>query len=162
MQPGAARMPRGGLQQICFRCALGMTVSCRTWRPRRLPDWRMLCLSCRALAAILIGLRILEWWLMLRGKGACRNCSGAGTWPIGFRSRMGKGDGRSGHRVIRPSDDRKSRSSGRGERGARGVQILPIVVAEEIQRGASLGKILLKAAKHARLRFEDGDVVVVK
>jgi coenzyme F420-0:L-glutamate ligase / coenzyme F420-1:gamma-L-glutamate ligase len=75
---------------------------------------------------------------------------------------MGKGDGRSGHRVIRRSDDRKSRSSGRGERGARGVQILPIVVAEEIQRGASLGKILLKAAKHARLRFEDGDVVVVK
>ena len=42
------------------------------------------------------------------------------------------------------------------------IRILPIAVAEEIRPRASLSQILLSAAKVAGLRFEDGDILVVK
>jgi coenzyme F420-0:L-glutamate ligase / coenzyme F420-1:gamma-L-glutamate ligase len=44
----------------------------------------------------------------------------------------------------------------------RQIRILPIAVVGEIERGAPLSEMLLSAVKNAGLRFEDGDVVVVK
>ena len=50
-----------------------------------------------------------------------------------------------------------------GKRVAPGeIRILPIKVAEEIRPGASLSKVLLAAAHDAGLRFEPGDILVVK
>jgi len=68
----------------------------------------------------------------------------------------------SGDRVIGSSDDRKSRRGEREKGGLGEVRILPIPVAAEIQPGASLSDILLGAARNAKLRFEDGDILVVK
>lgn len=65
-----------------------------------------------------------------------------------------RGIGSSGHRR---SPLVKSRQWGTGE-----IRILPIAVTGEIQPGASLSEILLNAAKHAALRFEDRDILVVK
>jgi coenzyme F420-0:L-glutamate ligase / coenzyme F420-1:gamma-L-glutamate ligase len=52
----------------------------------------------------------------------------------------------------------------RGDRGEipGEVRILPIRVAREIRPGASLSEALLEAAASAGLRFEDGDILVVK
>jgi coenzyme F420-0:L-glutamate ligase / coenzyme F420-1:gamma-L-glutamate ligase len=55
------------------------------------------------------------------------------------------------------------RAAGRNPRDVSGeVRILPIAVAEEIRSGAALCETLLKAARGTGLRFEDGDVLVVK
>jgi coenzyme F420-0:L-glutamate ligase / coenzyme F420-1:gamma-L-glutamate ligase len=50
--------------------------------------------------------------------------------------------------------------SKRGETGE--VRILPLAVAGEIRPGDLLSAKLLAAAKSARLRFQDGDILVVK
>jgi len=42
------------------------------------------------------------------------------------------------------------------------VRILPLAVDGEIRPGDSLGETLLAAAKRARLRFQNGDILVVK
>lgn len=42
------------------------------------------------------------------------------------------------------------------------IRILPIMVAEEIRPGTMLSEVLLNAARHAGLRFADGDILVVK
>ena len=42
------------------------------------------------------------------------------------------------------------------------VRILPITVSGEIRAGESLGARLLAAAKSLKLRFQDGDILVVK
>jgi coenzyme F420-0:L-glutamate ligase / coenzyme F420-1:gamma-L-glutamate ligase len=42
------------------------------------------------------------------------------------------------------------------------VRILALPVAEEIRPGDSLGEKVLAAAKKARIRFQDGDILVVK
>ena len=42
------------------------------------------------------------------------------------------------------------------------IRILPLKVTGEIQPGSSLSKVLLAAARHAQLRFEAGDILVVK
>ena len=47
-------------------------------------------------------------------------------------------------------------------RRAGGVHILPLPVAGEIRPGDSLGAKLLAAAKKARIRFQDRDILVVK
>ena len=49
------------------------------------------------------------------------------------------------------------KGSGTGE-----ICILPLAVKEEIRAGDSLSGKLLAAAKSARLRFQDGDILVVK
>jgi coenzyme F420-0:L-glutamate ligase / coenzyme F420-1:gamma-L-glutamate ligase len=50
-----------------------------------------------------------------------------------------------------------------GSRGAaRGVVILPLAVAGEIRAGDSLSRKLLAAAESAGIRFQDGDILVVK
>jgi coenzyme F420-0:L-glutamate ligase / coenzyme F420-1:gamma-L-glutamate ligase len=46
---------------------------------------------------------------------------------------------------------------GKGE-----IRILPIEVRGEIRAGTNLGETLLMATKNARVRFEDGDILVVK
>jgi coenzyme F420-0:L-glutamate ligase / coenzyme F420-1:gamma-L-glutamate ligase len=69
---------------------------------------------------------------------------------------------RSDDRVNGSSDDRRSRPAEPGQWKTGDIRVLPIAVAEEIRPGASLIKILLLAANRAGLRFEDGDVVVVK
>jgi len=66
---------------------------------------------------------------------------------------MGK-TGRSGHRNSLVADSVQQRP---GE-----VRILPLAVEEDIRPGTSLSEILLSAARKARVRLEDGDVVVVK
>lgn len=49
------------------------------------------------------------------------------------------------------------------KRGATGeIRILPLVVEGAIRSGDSLNEKLLGAAKSARLRFQDGDILVVK
>ena len=50
-----------------------------------------------------------------------------------------------------------SKRGGNGE-----VRILPLAVAGEIRPGDLLSAKLLAAAKSARLRFQDGDILVVK
>jgi coenzyme F420-0:L-glutamate ligase / coenzyme F420-1:gamma-L-glutamate ligase len=52
---------------------------------------------------------------------------------------------------------KEARKEGRME-----VRILPLVVAGEIRTGDSLSRKLLAAAASARLRFQDGDILVVK
>jgi len=52
--------------------------------------------------------------------------------------------------------------SGVGKRGAGEVRILPITVNGEIHGGESLGARLLAATKSLGLRFQDGDILVVK
>jgi coenzyme F420-0:L-glutamate ligase/coenzyme F420-1:gamma-L-glutamate ligase len=42
------------------------------------------------------------------------------------------------------------------------VRIIPIVVSGEIRAGESLSTILLASAKSAHLKFQDGDILVVK
>ena len=50
-----------------------------------------------------------------------------------------------------------------GKRGAqREIRIVPIAVAEEIRPGTSLSQALLRAACGAGLRFQAGDILVVK
>lgn len=49
-----------------------------------------------------------------------------------------------------------------GNRGAVGVRILPLPLAEEIQPGDSLSSKLLTAAKKVGIRFADRDILVVK
>jgi len=59
----------------------------------------------------------------------------------------------------------RTRGRDRGQRPADAqgeVRILPILVAGEIRPGASLSEALLEAAASAGLRFEDGDILVVK
>ena len=72
----------------------------------------------------------------------------------------------------RPTDKRatgagrgrtRGRDRGEGPADAQGeVRILPILVVGEIRPGASLSEALLDAAAGASLRFEDGDILVVK
>lgn len=52
--------------------------------------------------------------------------------------------------------------SSAGLRGAGEVRILPIAVSGEIRTGESLSARLLAAAKSLKLRFQDGDILVVK
>src|SRR5260370_27396970 len=49
-----------------------------------------------------------------------------------------------------------------GKRAAGEVRILPIAVSGEIRAGESLCARLLAAARSLGLRFQDGDIVVVK
>ena len=49
-----------------------------------------------------------------------------------------------------------------GKRAAGEVRILPITVSGEIRAGESLGARLLAAARSLGLRFQDGDILVVK
>src|SRR5258708_5612931 len=49
-----------------------------------------------------------------------------------------------------------------GKRAAGEVRILPIAVSGEIRAGASLSARLLAAARSLGLRFQDGDILVVK
>jgi coenzyme F420-0:L-glutamate ligase / coenzyme F420-1:gamma-L-glutamate ligase len=49
-----------------------------------------------------------------------------------------------------------------GERAAGEVRILPVAVSGEIRAGESLCATLLAAARRLRLRFQDGDILVVK
>ena len=49
-----------------------------------------------------------------------------------------------------------------GKRAAGEVRILPIAVSGEIRAGESLGARLLAAATRLGLRFQDGDILVVK
>src|SRR5260370_10298550 len=49
-----------------------------------------------------------------------------------------------------------------GKRGAGEVRILPIAVSVEIRAGESLCARLLAAARSLGLRFQDGDILVVK
>jgi coenzyme F420-0:L-glutamate ligase/coenzyme F420-1:gamma-L-glutamate ligase len=49
-----------------------------------------------------------------------------------------------------------------GKRGAREVRILPIAVSGEIRPGESLSATLLAAAQNVGLRFQKGDILVVK
>jgi len=46
--------------------------------------------------------------------------------------------------------------------GSGEIRIFPIAVPGEIRPGTSLSETLLSAMKRARLRFEDGDILVVK
>ncbi len=50
----------------------------------------------------------------------------------------------------------------KSKRGVREVRILPIAVSGEIRAGESLGARLLEATKSVGLRFQDGDILVVK
>lgn len=52
--------------------------------------------------------------------------------------------------------------SGEGKRGAEQVRIFPITVSGEIRAGESLATRLLTAANSLGLRFQDGDILVVK
>ncbi len=49
-----------------------------------------------------------------------------------------------------------------GKRAAGEVRILPIAVAGEIRAGEALGARLLAASRSLGLRFQDGDILVVK
>lgn len=49
-----------------------------------------------------------------------------------------------------------------GERAGREIRILPIAVGGEIQTGESLSARLLAATRKLGLRFQDGDILVVK
>ena len=52
--------------------------------------------------------------------------------------------------------------SSASKRVAREVRILPVAVNGEIRVGESLSARLLSAARSLRLRFQDGDILVVK
>jgi coenzyme F420-0:L-glutamate ligase/coenzyme F420-1:gamma-L-glutamate ligase len=52
---------------------------------------------------------------------------------------------------------KRARGRAQGE-----IRILPIAVADEVGPKTSLGDLLLAAARGARLRFEQGDILVVK
>ena len=52
---------------------------------------------------------------------------------------------------------KRTRGASQGE-----IRILPITVEGEIRPGTSLSEMLLSAARGASLRFEDGDILVVK
>jgi coenzyme F420-0:L-glutamate ligase / coenzyme F420-1:gamma-L-glutamate ligase len=52
--------------------------------------------------------------------------------------------------------------SGTGKRVAREVRILPIAVSGEIHAGESLSARLLAAMRSLSIRFQDGDILVVK
>src|SRR6266404_4874481 len=80
--------------------------------------------------------RICRRWRRLAGSGARKDWSGAGTWT---------------HR------------SAVGSRGTHGeVRIFPLPVSGEIRPGDSLIEKLLSASKKVRIRFQDGDILVVK
>jgi coenzyme F420-0:L-glutamate ligase / coenzyme F420-1:gamma-L-glutamate ligase len=57
---------------------------------------------------------------------------------------------------------RSSKVSSVGKRAAGEVRIIPLAVSGEILSGESLGARLLAAARSLRLRFQDGDILVVK
>lgn len=75
---------------------------------------------------------------------------------------MVSGERRSGDRAIVSSGHRKARASEHERLEAGDIRISPIAITGEIRRGTSLSETLLKAARNARLRFQDGDVLVVK
>jgi coenzyme F420-0:L-glutamate ligase / coenzyme F420-1:gamma-L-glutamate ligase len=53
-------------------------------------------------------------------------------------------------------------ASRRSKRGAKEIRILPLAVSGEIRSGDSLCVRLLAAAKNLRVRFQEGDILVVK
>jgi len=57
---------------------------------------------------------------------------------------------------------RSNAGSSTGKRAAGEVRILPVAVSGEIRAGESLGATLLAAARSLGLRFQDGDILVVK
>ncbi|MGA7294149.1 MAG: coenzyme F420-0:L-glutamate ligase [Terriglobales bacterium] len=57
---------------------------------------------------------------------------------------------------------RKGSKAAAGKRAEREIRILPIAVSGEIRTGESLSATLLAAARGLRLRFQDGDILVVK
>src|ERR1700676_5267040 len=61
-----------------------------------------------------------------------------------------------------PNMARSNMGSGIGKRAAGEVRILPIAVSGEIRVGESLCARLLAAARSLGLRFQDGDILVVK
>src|SRR6202521_3778445 len=57
---------------------------------------------------------------------------------------------------------RSNRGSGIGKRAVEEINILPIAVSGEIRAGESLCARLLAATRSLGLRFQDGDILVVK
>jgi coenzyme F420-0:L-glutamate ligase/coenzyme F420-1:gamma-L-glutamate ligase len=49
-----------------------------------------------------------------------------------------------------------------GERAAGEVRVLPLPVIGEVRAGDSLTEMLLVSAQSSGLRFQDGDILVVK
>ena len=73
-------------------------------------------------------------------------------------------DGGCDHEIFQPSDrDSDLESDLSADKcSAREIRLLPIQVAEEIGPGTSLSATLLEAMRDSRLRFENGDILVVK
>src|ERR1035438_5752877 len=60
--------------------------------------------------------------------------------------------------MVSESDTRKQNE----KRAAGQVRIIPIAVSVEVRRGDSLSALLLAATQSLGLRFQDGDILVVK
>ena len=91
-----------------------------------------------------------------------RRAMGSGHRAIGPSGHLM--DRRCDHQIFRPSDrDSDLESDFRGDKcAAREIRLLPIPVAGEVKPGTSLSATLLGAMRDSGLRFEGGDILVVK
>src|ERR1022692_1058290 len=140
-------MRPGVLRAICFRCASGTTVFCRICQRRRQPACHVWCSNCRGLRGMSIVLKTCTRLRLPAESGNRKSWCAVGTSAAGFRL---------------CSERRSHMESTASKRTPGEVRILPLAVSGEIHAGQSLSAILLVATKTLRLRFQNGDILVVK